>query len=325
MDKQGYISPEQGRLEISVIRDAQPRVEMTLDLGIPNFTVFSLKMPLAEDDPRAMSGLVAEAVNAMCDEASAFMLSLEYPEEVIVQLYATVLAAFKNMVNTGEGQPDAGTDDTVKTFTASFSLPQSFVNETRKKVVTAAGKDIRRTPKMRHLELTYAKPGKPSVNDTAKVIRQYRGRTVKNQPRPLFIVVYDVGGKAIGTIPVDSNFKNNLLRATRRAALDFTPAVSFANEQQMRSTQVNGIPKAISVGGFTYLPEAVAGPDMALYHGPQDWLVKFPDGRTEVFPGRPGIRSLRRLNFPVPLHRFNWTTLPRDVEIPQEAGIGEKE
>jgi hypothetical protein len=323
MDKQSYISPEQGKLEISVIRDAQPRVEMALDLGIPNFTVFSLKMPFV-DEPRAMSGLVAEAVHAMCDEVSAFMLSLLFEEEVIVQLYATVLAAFKQMVNAKDQQQDAGKDDMVKTFVASFSLPQAFVNETQKKVITAAGKSIDRSPKMRHLELTYSKPSKPTVNDAAKVIRQYRNRSIKQQPKPLYIVVYDQLGRPSGTLPVDQNFKNKLLQMTRKAAVDFSAAISFANEQQMRSTQVTGIPKAISVGGYTYMPEAIAGPDMALYHGPQDWLVKFPDGRAEVFPGRPGIRSLRRLNFPVPLHRFNWTTLPQDAVIPQEHGIGDK-
>lgn len=312
MEKQGYISPQEGKLEISVVRDAQPRVDIALDLGIPNFTVFSMRLPLVEDDPRAMSGLVAEAVHVLCDEVASFMLSMQFEEEVIVRLYATVLAAYKAMA---KGDNKESGDDMVKTFEVGFRLPQEFVDETQKKVVTAA-KVVQRTPKTRHLELTYAKPSKTTVDDTARVVRQYRNRTLRQQPRPLYVVVYDQLGRPQGAVPVDPNFKNKLLQMTRkRGSVEFGAPVSYTSEQEMRSTPISGMPSAISVGGFTYLPEAVAGADMALYHGPQDWLVKFPDGSNPsaaVFPKRPIIPTLRKLGLPVPLHRFNWTTLPKE-------------
>ena len=95
--KTAYVSPPLGVLEITTIRDAQPRVVVNLDLGIPNFTVFSMKFPLVEDQPKAMSGLIAEAVNVLMDEVASFMMSMDFDEEVIVQLYATVLATFQTM------------------------------------------------------------------------------------------------------------------------------------------------------------------------------------------------------------------------------------
>jgi hypothetical protein len=64
---------------------------------------------------------------------------------------------------------------------------------------------------------------------------------------------------------------------------------------------------------MTYQPEAVAGGDMALYHGPQDWIAKFPDGRSQIFPGRPTFRKMRLLNFPVPRNRFKWTMIPQEI------------
>jgi hypothetical protein len=80
---------------------------------------------------------------------------------------------------------------------------------------------------------------------------------------------------------------------------------------------------------MTYVPEAVAGPDMALFHGPQDYLVKFPDGRTAIFPGRPTFRNMRRLNFPVPRNRFKWTILPppqpQEEPKPEELSIKSEE
>ena len=50
--KTAYVSPPHGALDITIIRDAQPRVTISLDLGIPNFTVFSMNLPLAEASRR---------------------------------------------------------------------------------------------------------------------------------------------------------------------------------------------------------------------------------------------------------------------------------
>jgi hypothetical protein len=144
----------------------------------------------------------------------------------------------------------------------------------------------------------------------------YRNRTLKQQPRPMFVVVYDQAGRPAGAVQVGpgKNFKNELLRQMKKkGSIDFTEPVSFVNEQEMKSNQLNGIPRAISVGGMTYQPEAMSGVDMALYHGPQDYIVKFPDGRSAIFPGRPTFSKMRVLNFPVPRNRFRWTTIPEDA------------
>lgn len=481
--KQAYVSPPTGVLEITVIRDAQPRVLINLDLGIPNFTVFSLKLPLVEDQPTAMSGLIAESIHVLLDEVASFMMSVEYEEEIIVQTYASVLACFKGMsaeADSSKEQDRAGADPIVKTFEGTFNLPMAFVNETQKRVVTAAQdkykelvrlqnqykkifndshrlkleqagmalqrrtgktpeeiakqkeiqielfdyeyepikklfndtakhvgesavlfdemhkdmyhafdrfdyakknmsvldeainkgmKDIatmfldqvlgnigavidilvalnkpdevkqrefldyataavkvNRSPKVRHLELTYDPAPKTTVNDAARVIRQYRNRSLKQQPKPLYVIVYDQMGRPSGTLALGPKFKNQLLQITqKRASVDFSPPQSFPSEEAMKSTMMTGIPKAISVGGMTYMPEGVAGPDMALYHGPQDYLVKFTDGRSAIFPGRPTFRNMRRLNFPVPRNRFKWTLLPPEEPPKPEDSIKTEE
>jgi hypothetical protein len=444
--KNSYVSPPEGVLEITVIRDANPRVEIALDLGIPNFTVFSLKLPLVEDEPRAMSGLIAEAIHALLDEVAAFMVSTEYSNEIAVQMYATVLAAFKGMSGESDSakeQDRLGSDPVVKMFVGTFQLPMAFVNETQAKIVTAAAdsslkklnkeKDgilndtrrrelfadaaaskwaepeskelsdyqhekiqalldasaahfgaeplfeddlyderskwnaaksdmeaatrfrqkgeyaraanleaaalldvsraiiyahrlpsstaatkIQRSPKVRHIELTYSPKPKTTVDDAARVIRQYRNRSLRQQPNPMFVIVYDRAGKPTGTISLGPQFKNQLLKSMKKGAVDFGNPVSFGDEQDLKAALLPGIPESISVGGMTYAAEAVAGPDMALYHGPADWLVKFPDGRTHMFPGRPTFRNMRRLNFPVPRNRFNWTRVPKEEQ--PEAG-----
>jgi 8-oxo-dGTP pyrophosphatase MutT (NUDIX family) len=323
--KTSYLSPSSGELNITVVRDARPFVSVTLDLGIPNFTVFSLKFPMVEAQPQAMSALVAEAVHVLLDEVSAFMLSCNYQEDVIVQIYATVLACYKGLTQEADSNKAhglAGQDLTIKNFEGTFQLPMAFVNETFEKVVTAAT-FIQRAPKVRHIELTYEKPNKTTVNDAARVIRQFRNRTLKQQPNPLYVIVYDQTGTARGTIPLSgpnpSAFKNKLLQMQRKGGSqtpDFSDSMNFDTETEMKITSTSGIPKEIVVEGEKYTPEAFISDDMALYAGsnPRMWIVKFPDGRCVKFSERPSLRKLRYNNFPVPNNYGRWRMIPQEVE-----------
>ena len=323
-DKTAYVSPPDGVLEIAIIRDANPRVTIALDLGIPNFTVFSMNLPLAEGEPNAMSELIAEAVNVLCDEVASFMIAQQYEEPVIVKMYQTVLSAFKSMsteADTSKDQDIAGQDPTVQIYEGTFDIPMDFINATQEHVITGSVKKIKREPKVRHIELTYSPKQKVKPSDTARVIRQYRNRSLKQQPKPMFVIVYDQLGRATGTIPIGTGktFKNQLLKMLKKGSVDFSAPVSFVNEQEMKAAPLNGIPRAISVEGMTYQPEGVAGSDMALYKGPQDYIVKFPDGRSQIFPGRPTFRKMRLLNFPVPKGRTNWTMVSQEqLEQPKD-------
>jgi len=329
--KTAYVSPPHGALDITLIRDANPRVTISLDLGIPNFTVFSMNLPMAEGQPNAMSELIAESVHVLLDEVATFMMVMEYDEQVIVELYATVLATFKNMsteADSAKEQDVTGQDPTVSIYEGTFDIPMTFINETQKRVVTAATKIVRQ-PKIRHLELTYSPKEKIKPSDTARVIRQYRSRSIKSQPKPMYVIVYDQVGRATGVIPVGpgKNFKNELLKRLPKkgSSIDFTAPMSFVSEQEMKGAPLNGIPRAISVGGMTYQPEAMSGGDMALYHGPQDYIVKFPDGRSAIFPGRPTFRKMRLLNFPVPRNRYKWTLIPEEsLAVPKFDGKQEE-
>src|SRR5271156_5088926 len=261
--KIAYVSPPHGELNITLIRDANPRVTISLDLGIPNFTVFSMTLPLAEGEPQAMSQLIAEAVHVLLDEVSSFMLAMEYEERVIVNIYAQVLATFKTMSTESDPskeQDAIGADPTVQIYEGTFEIPMDFINETQQRVVTAATK-IRRQPVVRHIEFTYSPKQKTKPSDTARVIRQYRNRSLRQQPKPMFVIVYDQLGRATGTIPIGTGkkFKNELLKLLKKGSVDFTAPVSFVNEQEMKAAPLNGIPRAISIEGMTYQPEGHAG------------------------------------------------------------------
>ena len=319
-EKTAYISPPQGVLELSLIRDSNPRALLTLDLGIPNFTVFSMTLPLVENQPQAMSELMAEAIHVLCDEVANFMLVMDFKEEVIVQIYGTVLNCYKGMskeTDTDKEHGEMTEDDFVKVFVGTFNLPQAFVNETQNRVVTAA-KVIKRPVPYRKIELSVEKPAKTTVKDVARVIRQYRGRSLKTQPKPLFVVVYDQLGRPSGTLPLGPQFKNKLLNLVKKGGIEFTGAVQLDNEHEMRYIAVDGIPSTITIDSRVYSPSAFAGQDTALYQGDGgDWLVKLMDGRiVGPFPGRPNIASLRYLNYPIPKNRYRWRNL-NEEDIPE--------
>jgi hypothetical protein len=293
-DKTAYVSPPHGVLELAIIRDANPRVTLALDLGIPNFTVFSMNFPLAEGEPRAMSELIAEAVNVLLDEVASFMIAQQYEEPVIVKIYQTVLSAFKSMsteADTAKDQDVAGQDPTVQIYEGTFDIPMDFINATQQHVVTGGVKKIKREPKVRHIELTYSPKQKTKPSDSARVIRQYRNRSLKQQPKPMFVIVYDQLGRPTGTIPIGTGkqFKNQLLKMLKKGSVDFTAPVSYTNEQEMKGEPLNGIPRAISVSGMTYQPEAVAGGDMALYHmkAPKEEVKEAAEPTAEAGPEVP--------------------------------------
>jgi 8-oxo-dGTP pyrophosphatase MutT (NUDIX family) len=333
VNKQAYLSPANGMLDITVIRDARPYALISLDLGIPNFTVFSLKFPLVEDKPNSMSELVAEAVHTLLDEMSAFMISCGFAEEIIVKMYATVLTCFKGMTgeaDTNKSMSPVSKDPTVKVFEGTFKLPMEFINETYEKVVTASsGKTLKRPPVHRRLELTYDKPMKTTVNDARVVIRNFRNRSLKSQPNPMYIIVYDVMGNPKGTIPLGTAaFKNNLLNAIYKnkrasAAPEFSPTVKFDNDVEMKTTNAEGIPKSIFVGDEQYEPHAFISDDMALYiNEKREFVVKFPDGRCVAFADFPTVEELKEGNYPVPTIYTNWTMLAEGA-VPESSDLSE--
>lgn len=216
MEKVAYVSPPLAELYITIIRDANPTVVLTLDVGMPNHLPhFNLKFPLVEEGSgTGMAAVVREALNALLDEVMLFMQSMGYDREVQVQLYAAALACFESMgmaSEAGAAFPEYLQDGIVKTYEGTFPMPTAFVEETQRAVVTAATK-VQRVPVVRRIELTKLPPNKTNTYDVEKMIRLYRNRSLTQQPHRLYVMVYDQMGRPSGVIPADK-FKSNLLKS----------------------------------------------------------------------------------------------------------------
>jgi|SRR5271157_1979549 hypothetical protein len=206
MDLFAYISPKKGELAIAVRRGERPEIYVIIDVGIPNWSTFSIRFPFAEDNPEDMPELIWGALRVLLDDLSAFMLSQSYDEAIITDIYARILATFKGMsIKGSDTEHGRGMDQSIKTYEAEFDLPRTFMNETQKKIVTSAQGIIRRQPPVRQLELTYMKPNKTNPQDAARVIRQFRTKIIRNQPSPLYVLVYNMKGIPVGVAPVNKS------------------------------------------------------------------------------------------------------------------------
>lgn len=215
MEKTAYVSPSFAELSITVIRDSNPSVTLSFDVGMPNYLPhFDLKFPLIEEGSGAkMALLVREALTVLLDEVTMFMQSMEYDREVQVELYAAALQCFEGMGVESEADahmPEYTRDDMVRVYEGTFPMPQAFVEETQDKVVTAATK-VQRVPQNRRIELTKLKPPTTTTNEVEKIIRLYRDRSLKQQPHRLYVMVYDQTGRPAGVMPA-SAWKNMLLK-----------------------------------------------------------------------------------------------------------------
>jgi len=217
MSKTAYVSPPEAELTLTIIRDSNPTVVLTLDVGMPNHLPhFDLKFPLVEEGVGGtkVAALVREALGVLLDEVMAFMQSMKYDSEVQVQLYAAALQCFENMGVASEqdiAMPEYTRDNMVKIYEGTFAMPSAFVEQTQSQVVTAATK-VQRVPVNRRIEMTKLPANKTNTYDVEKLIRLYRNRSLKQLPHRLFVMVYDQTGRPVGTLPAD-RFKSNLLKS----------------------------------------------------------------------------------------------------------------
>jgi len=206
--KQSYLSPAAATLELSVVRNAQPFASIVLDLGIPKFTVFSIKFPLPPETA-SFPQVASEALAVMLDEMTAFMISTGYDKKTIAEVYALALSCYQDMISRKQQNE---MDPALGSVRGEFPIPMEFVNETQRQIITASNHKVNRVPRERKLEFVPARPTKPSKNDILKAIRQYRFQSIKNQPYPMYLVVYDNMGNAKGTLSLGPGFHNELLK-----------------------------------------------------------------------------------------------------------------
>ena len=135
------------------------------------------------------------ALQALAEEVLAFMLVTGYHEDKAKEIFAKILMAYEEIKATPCATDDGGSLD----YEAEIPLDEGFINETQKNIITAAIQ--RNAPVNRSIKkMEVVRPVKKdrAINDAKRVIQKYRNRSLKSQPHPLYMIVYNFQGQPVG-------------------------------------------------------------------------------------------------------------------------------
>lgn len=190
--KLSHISPDIGILELTLMAMERPQALLTLDMGIPNWPVWNLRVPMDNVDGEKILDM---AVQAMAEDVLQFLLVMHVSEDVSKETFSKILMAYELI----KGQ-NAENDGDSSTYRAGLEISPEFINETHSAIVTAAAK--RNQPatgkSVRRMEVIRPVPKTRALQEAQQVIKKYRNRSLKGQPRPMFLLVYDYNGRPVG-------------------------------------------------------------------------------------------------------------------------------
>ena len=189
--KQAYISPDHATLEVLLTATERTEAVVTLETGIPVWPMWSIRVPIDDEDGDTILDM---AVQALAEDFLYFLISMNTNEELAKSIYALIMLAYTKL---------QGTDPIKEGPTAIFSvripLDDVFVQGIQESVVTAAVKRPNTSVKqVKKLEITRNPPKAKALPQAKQIIQKYKNRSLKGQPRPLYLLVYDFNGNPMG-------------------------------------------------------------------------------------------------------------------------------
>ncbi len=187
--KIAYVAPTSGELSITIQDGERPKVTLSLDLGIPNFTRFSISVPVENLQNSEIDMFCRQAFEALLQNVTAFLVSMKYSEELAAQVLANAEDAFISLDADAASDADMPDQDRrLRLYEAAFDLPEEFAWETREKVVTASV--VRRVPQVRKIELIPLDQVTPT-GTPAKTIEFYLDQATRSTPRAFAVNVVE--------------------------------------------------------------------------------------------------------------------------------------
>jgi hypothetical protein len=143
--KSAYLSPKEATISLTVDLGQRATATLTLDLGIPNFSVFDIKIPIEGASMEESKYFIGQAFEALLDDVSLYLLSMGYPDKMVGFIGKAALKCFDAISVDDATDNGMMKDDMIRFYESNFAIPPEFAEETLDKVVTAAG-DITQTP-----------------------------------------------------------------------------------------------------------------------------------------------------------------------------------
>lgn len=190
--KTAHISPNLGILELTLMAQERPQALLTLDLGIPNWPVWNLRVPMDSEDGERILDM---SLQALAEDVLNFLLVMGVNDKVAQDTYSKILMAYQ----LAKEQPAENDGDSVS-YRAGLEISPEFIEETHKSIVTAANSKRTQPAQkpVRKMEVVRPAQKPKALQDAKQIIQKYRNRSLKGQPRPMYLLVYDYNGKPVG-------------------------------------------------------------------------------------------------------------------------------
>lgn len=202
--KQAFLLSEQGVVNIYFIRDERPRIQWLIDLGIPNFSVFMLELPIPLDNPTHTQIIFHEGMALILQQIKVFLAENEFEEDGGV--IKGIMKAVKDV------DIDYASTETMYGYEILFPLTKEFYTRVMDRLVrqkaasreTDAANAVWKGPTVggRYVSPNEGKMVKmkdqKALEDARKIIQRYKNTIYKNTPGPMYVILYDRNGMPRG-------------------------------------------------------------------------------------------------------------------------------
>jgi hypothetical protein len=199
--KTAFVQEKYGIFTISISREAHPIAQLIVDLGIPNFSIFSMTVPIEPDDKAQTTVIIMRAFEVLVEQIKVFLGENEFESDggIIDSLITSIDEAKLNIELSGPS--------------FMYEVPFAVGNEFHSAVAERFCGRAKFAGKPENLFEKYRKEIKDErpIDDARKVINRYKNNLYKTNPGPMYIMMYDRFGKPSGVARMTNRGLVNIL------------------------------------------------------------------------------------------------------------------
>lgn len=196
MGKKAFVSEKNGELTLGVFRDANPRMLIGIDLGLPTMPNFSLELPFPEDEAINANHIFNAGVKILAEQFHVFLNERGFVENDIVE---TLDSMFLTLEAFYAEQPEIfNSGDPGQVIEVKFPLTESFWNQIQQHEISNKVAEYVNHAKEFELRLQKRDQNEKAKQEAAEAISRFKNNIYKNSPGQLFVMLFDRNGKPSG-------------------------------------------------------------------------------------------------------------------------------
>ena len=206
--KQAFVSEKSGVVTLSIIRDANPSMQISIDLGFA--PIFAMDLPFPEDESHNSSIIFSQGIQILIEQLHLFLNDRSFPENEIVDVINNIYAAieeYKEEETSKEAElermEDADEGGQVQFHEMCFPLSDSFLQLVQDCIISnkVASEYVNRAVEFEK-RLKERDQNQKAKEEASDIINRYKSTIKKTVPGPLYVTLYDRFGKPSGVARV---------------------------------------------------------------------------------------------------------------------------